>query len=329
MPYLSIIIPCYNVADYLPTTLNSLSQLNNAEDCEFLFINDGSTDNTLAILQDFSKRDSRALVINQVNQGVSAARNAAIKIASGEYLLCLDGDDFLHPDTITIIQKHIQHYDALLAPCILVHSKTCNLQQLHIPNGIYSIEKLYTSCQIFPTAPMIVYRTAIIKDHQIYFNSTIKSGEVYDFTISFFVYATQIVVISQGFYYYVMRENSATHQPNYHFDFSVIQLLEHISSLQTSWASTPSFIMTSLKIVLSFTYNKYMKLGITDKIAINTIQQVFCNAHFQHLLSNIPTKRLTLSNKIYFWYIRHMPIKIGYFIGAYIMKLFAQLKKKL
>ena len=81
---LSIIIPCYNVEEYIPKTLVSLSQLNNAENCEFIFIYDGSTDNSLSHIQSFAKNDHRAIVINQSNQGVSAARNAALSIAKKE-----------------------------------------------------------------------------------------------------------------------------------------------------------------------------------------------------------------------------------------------------
>ena len=95
--FLSIIIPCYNVADYLIGTIDSLRNLKDAEDCEFIFINDGSTDNTLTIIQDFEKQDNRVRVINQKNAGVSAARNAALKIAKGKYFIPLDGDDKLQP----------------------------------------------------------------------------------------------------------------------------------------------------------------------------------------------------------------------------------------
>ena len=81
MTFLSLIIPCYNVSEYLPATLRSLTQLKDAEDCEFIFVNDGSTDNTLLLLTDFAKKDKRAIIIDQLNKGVSAARNAALNIA--------------------------------------------------------------------------------------------------------------------------------------------------------------------------------------------------------------------------------------------------------
>jgi glycosyltransferase involved in cell wall biosynthesis len=110
MPFLSIIIPCYNVEEYLPCTLDSLSHLKCDKECEYIFVNDGSTDSTLSMLQTFAQDNKQALVINQSNQGVSAARNAALQLAKGEYILCLDGDDFLHPDTISIIKKHIKSF---------------------------------------------------------------------------------------------------------------------------------------------------------------------------------------------------------------------------
>ena len=103
--YLSIIIPCYNVEDYLPATIQSLRALENAEDCEFIFINDGSTDNTLKIILNFAEQDQRVVVIDQINSGVSAARNAALEIVQGKYFLPLDGDDKLRPNAVSIIRK--------------------------------------------------------------------------------------------------------------------------------------------------------------------------------------------------------------------------------
>ena len=118
MTFLSLIIPCYNVAKYLPATIQSLTQLQDAENCEFIFVNDGSSDETLALLIDFAKKDNRAIIIDQMNQGVSTARNRALEIAQGEYILCLDGDDYLHTNTVAIIKQHMHDADALLSPCI-------------------------------------------------------------------------------------------------------------------------------------------------------------------------------------------------------------------
>lgn len=322
MPYLSIIIPCYNVAEYISKTLNSLSQLKNADNCEFIFVNDGSTDNTLSYIQNFAQNDPRAIIIDQNNQGVSAARNAALQLAKGEYVLYLDGDDYLHPDSVSIIQNSINGSDALLTPCIVVlEDNKYKLQKLPIQEGIYSVKQLYESCNVFPTAPMIVYRNSIIKKNKLRFDITIKSGEVYTFTVDFFQHTEQISVAHTGFYNYVMRSSSATHLPNYATDLSVLNILNHFNSIQQEWTNTPAFKVTALKMILSFTYNKYVRCGLIDNNAINTIQTLFSTKSFQHLLQTTSLHNINLHYWLFISYIKIMPPKIGYLFCTYIRKL--------
>ena len=315
---LSIIIPCYNIADNIPKTLDSLSRLRNAENCEFIFVNDGSTDDTLSYIQNFAKNDLRAIVINQSNQGVSAARNAALKIATKEYLLCLDGDDYLAPNTIQIIQQNIQKADALLTPCIVKTIKAEQINTLGIPNGVYSIDQVYKKCRVFPTAPMIVYRNSIVQRKHLTFNTTIKSGEVYDFTVSFFEYAHTIAINNIGFYYYVMRGSSATHRPNYEADLSVLKIANHFDKISHYWRHSTSFLLTELKMITSFTYNKYVRNGLTNEDTLNTLQVVFSNQHFQKLLSSIITRSVGFKYKLWVIYLKYMPLKIGYLICTHV-----------
>lgn len=322
MPYLSIIIPCYNVAKYISKTLESLSLLKDADNCEFIFVNDGSTDNTLSYIQNFAQSDPRTIIIDQNNQGVSAARNAALQIATGEYVLCLDGDDYLHPDSVSIIHNSINGSDALLTPCIVAfETEEQRLQKLFIQAGIYSVEQLYASCNIFPTAPKMVYKNSVIQKNKLRFDATIKSGEVYTFTVDFFQYAKLISVAHTGFYHYVMRPSSATHQPNHTADLSVLRILEHFSTIQQEWTYTHTFKVTALKMILSFTYNKYVRCGLVDNKTINTIQTLFSSENFQHLLQSIPLYTLNLNYRLFILYIKIMPPKIGYLLCTHLRKL--------
>jgi glycosyltransferase involved in cell wall biosynthesis len=105
--HFSIIIPVYNVEPYLRQCLDSVLK-QNYSDYEMICINDGSTDNCLSILQEYKERDGRIKIIDQDNHGLSAARNAGMKAASGEYILLLDSDDWLEPEalqTLTSGQK--------------------------------------------------------------------------------------------------------------------------------------------------------------------------------------------------------------------------------
>jgi glycosyltransferase involved in cell wall biosynthesis len=91
-PAVSVIVPCYNDAKYVPACLDSLLA-QTFQNWEAICINDGSTDNTLAVLKKYARRDQRIRVINQKNQGVCFARNKAIAIARGKYIYPLDADD--------------------------------------------------------------------------------------------------------------------------------------------------------------------------------------------------------------------------------------------
>ena len=96
--FISVIIPCYNVENYVARCLDSvINQTYN--NLEIICVNDGSTDNTLAILKDYAKKDSRIKIIDKKNGGLSSARNAGIEVASYEYVVFLDSDDWIEPNT--------------------------------------------------------------------------------------------------------------------------------------------------------------------------------------------------------------------------------------
>ena len=91
---LSVIIPVYNVEPYLEQCLDSVVN-QTYKNLEIICINDGSTDNSLKILEKYQKKDKRIKVINQKNKGVSVARNAGLDVATGEYIAFVDSDDYL------------------------------------------------------------------------------------------------------------------------------------------------------------------------------------------------------------------------------------------
>lgn len=98
-PLVSIIVPVYNTEKYVSECLNSLIQQSYAH-IEIIAVDDGSTDNSLKILNDISAKDCRLKVFSQPNQGVSAARNLALSKAVGEYVMFVDADDWIDLSTI-------------------------------------------------------------------------------------------------------------------------------------------------------------------------------------------------------------------------------------
>ena len=101
MPAISVIIPIYNVEKYLRRCLESV--LNQTfQNWEAICVNDSSPDNSAQILNDFAARDGRFKIVNKENGGLSDARNVGMQFATGEYILYLDSDDFIHPQTMAI-----------------------------------------------------------------------------------------------------------------------------------------------------------------------------------------------------------------------------------
>ena len=102
----SIIVPAYNVADYIGDCLDSI--LNQTyKNFEVLVVNDGSTDNTHNICEYYKNKDSRILVFNKTNGGLSDARNYGMKRATGEYIVFIDSDDYIHTNSLEEFSKKL------------------------------------------------------------------------------------------------------------------------------------------------------------------------------------------------------------------------------
>lgn len=119
MKLISVIVPAYNVASYLPRCLDSILA-QTYKNLEIILVDDGSSDETPLICDEYAKKDNRIIVIHQKNSGVSVARNAALNIAKGDYIGCVDSDDFIEPNMYEIMLNACVEHDAPLASCAYV-----------------------------------------------------------------------------------------------------------------------------------------------------------------------------------------------------------------
>lgn len=138
---LSIIIPIYNVEAYLPQCLDSIL-VDNQFTGEVICVNDGSTDGSLHILEEYVTKYPNIQIITQPNGGLSAARNTGIRNATREYVLFLDSDDYLLPNVIDNVLKDIMRYHPEVMCCnVSINGKEpCIDPYLDIPNGISGTE---------------------------------------------------------------------------------------------------------------------------------------------------------------------------------------------
>ena len=156
MSKVSVIIPVYNVEKYLSKCLDSVIE-QTFKDIEIICINDGSTDNSQNILQEYAKKDNRIMVVNQENSGLSVARNIGIAKASADYISFIDADDFIHPNFLKILYNVIQETKSDIAGC--------NFQKIKGDSDI--IPKPTTIKAIVNTSPLQVL---LHRKNYIHFN---------------------------------------------------------------------------------------------------------------------------------------------------------------
>ena len=161
MPKVSIIIPVYNVEEYLEKCLNSVIN-QTLTDIEIICINDGSTDNSLSILENFARNDKRIIILNQENKGQSAARNNGLKIATGEFIGFVDSDDWIDLNYYEVLYNSAKKHEADIAVCgilkVLEHKNEVYLkfekekvetvarkkyEWANIPKNCYVYNKIY------------------------------------------------------------------------------------------------------------------------------------------------------------------------------------------
>lgn len=139
-PSISVIVPVYNVAPWLKECLDSV--LNQTfRDMEIIIVDDGSTDSSPEIIKEYVEKDGRIIAIRKENGGLGSARNAALKIAKGEYIAFLDSDDKIHPETYTKLYEKAKKYD-----CDIVFCQTAYLDNL---TGNITEEKNQTALPLF------------------------------------------------------------------------------------------------------------------------------------------------------------------------------------
>lgn len=211
-PKLSIIVPIYNVAEYIEETLsNVLSQT--FHDYELILVDDGSTDGSGEICDAFAMQDERIVVIHQKNAGVSAARNAGVSAAKGKYIGFVDSDDLIEPKMFSVLVE--------IANCNGADVVQCRHNRLDVVQNISGsgVERVINGKQF--VREMFSYRGgeytnqvalwSKIYRRELFVNVHFPEGRTYEDeqeTYKLCLFAEKIVQIPDELYHYVRRENS-------------------------------------------------------------------------------------------------------------------------
>ena len=207
---ISVIIPVYNVEAYLEECIESLRN-QSLKEIEMIFINDGSRDNSLSILEKYKKIDKRIKIINQTNSGPSNARNRGLQIAKGEYISFIDSDDWIERSLLedTLKQIRIDNSDIVFFG-LLYEDEDDNLikEKKYVRDEFIEKEKgklaieLYNK-DLFGYTWCKLFKNRIIKDNNILFNNDISYCEDEEFTCRYYKYVKKISICSNTYYHYI------------------------------------------------------------------------------------------------------------------------------
>lgn len=226
----SVVVPVYNVEPYLRRCLDSIIGQTH-KNMEIILVNDGSTDGSGKICEEYRKKEKRIFLITQENSGLSEARNTGINVARGKYITFVDSDDFIHKRYVEKLFRNLKDHCAQIS-CIGIHrfynvpfTEYDQESTVRVFDNIGAIKNMWYQREITNSAWAKMYEANIFKD--IWFPEGMlyeDLGTVY----KLFYRAERIVVSTEPLYYYFQRPDSIMNQIFNEKKFDRIKISEEL-----------------------------------------------------------------------------------------------------
>jgi len=299
MPKVSVIIPVYNTAPWLRRCLDSVCR-QTVQDIEIICIDDGSSDISVNIIQDYTIKDNRIIFIkNRTNKGVSHCRNIGIDVAKGEYISFIDSDDFIDTNFYESLLKGDINYDIIKGNIIMYDSRNDkNYKSIwnDLNNDIKS-NKAYFCCA-FTSG---IYRRNFILEKKIFFQENIKYFEDPVFSIQATINSSNIKIIDNTYYHYRHFHKYKTYSNN---TYKVLEKLKAIIYI-LDYINKENITEIDYIIYTSFLYHHLTNLP-NDIWKHSLVLEKFSNT-LVYFINNckLPTKSITHS----FQYLKHRKLR--------------------
>lgn len=294
---LSIIIPVYNVEQYIDQCIQSIL-IQKFQDYEVILVDDGSTDNSAQICDTYAQQDKRIKVIHKKNGGVSSARNRALQMISSKYITFIDPDDFIESDTYTEnmrILLHDNEIDILQYPLCRYHSPG-SIENFHtIQQYLKGQEEIFSHW--WSGSPLHYSTCNKIFKAEVFNNITFLEGHVSEDTrlvASFYKIANTVYLSDKGRYYYRTRQYSLT--SNYSFDKHLDLFYAHLS-IYTELIKFPSLV-SKRAIAFERMYRRVIQAQQSNITAALTVEYQCLNKlvpSWREILQSKKSKKLWLS----------------------------------
>lgn len=298
MMLVSVIIPVYNAEKHLKKCIESLL-IQTLQSCEFIFINDGSTDKSQSIIEDFQKTDTRIILINQENQGVSVARNNGLQIAKGDYIGFVDADDTVLPNYFQALLEIAQqeNVDIVISRYFINQKGKQQVSQTIFPenkvlHSDFIQKKIIPHCIQTENLNAIwnkLFQRQLIQKNSIRFPIGVALGEDGWFNIQAFQHANSIYFTNYMGYTYFEIEGSATKDfksKNY-FERILEEYNQDYAVFENTSLDSESITKLKAEKCINKTISllhEYAKPGFEE--SFRKVSEVLNNATFQQILAN-------------------------------------------
>lgn len=261
LPLISVIVPIYNVEQYLRRCIESIIK-QTYQNLEIILIDDGSPDSCGKICDEYASIDKRIRVIHQPNKGLSAARNSGLDICKGEFIGFVDSDDFIHPEMYYRLYNDIITHHVKLAFCQTnkIYNETINKIELSQPTLYKTKEEviLYSMTKSMWWAAWTKLYHRSLFDHIRYPHG--KTNEDYAVTIFIYDQCENIAINLNKLYYYCIRDNSICTSPlnNKKFDQidNTLEVVEYMKKKHPEWMDAAEYVfLTTLLKLLACIHN--------------------------------------------------------------------------
>lgn len=234
---LSVIVPVYNVERFLPLCLDSLCN-QTYRDLEIICVNDGSADNSGVILDEYAARDSRIQVIHQKNAGVSAARNAGLDAATGEFVTFVDADDWLEPDAYEKTVPYMQEGVDLVCFGTCIEGDCSDIKR-NAKSVYYALKydgKVRGDASVIINTDAGIwnklFRMELLRKYSIYYPAGYSYGEDFAFYVMYSAVSREMYFLPEKLYHYRVHSESAMAQA----DTKNWRCVDHLKVVQRIYA---------------------------------------------------------------------------------------------
>lgn len=319
IPILSIIIPCYNSEKFIGSTVEMLLR-QDLSDCELILVNDGSTDDTLLILQKYESAENNILVIDQPNRGVSAARNTGMLAAHGRYIYFLDSDDTLTDGTLPHFKQVVSEHPDCQMFAFGYETRRDGVKvkkyvyprfdNKHFSGRIFI--RLFLSKKICVHICSSIYERNFLLDNQLFFKQGVRIGEDILFLLQAMSQVEKVYHSARTSFIYQIRNDSTMQGYKSYSDEqyeSHVELCNYLFSMARQDKSISKYV----NFFLLFSYMSNLRYYLRSNLRSKELNERFIAD------GTIRYKRNFIEN-ISYWIVMKMTVLIPLRIILRILK---------